>query len=221
MQWLPREVNNDIDINGVFFFCPLTCDFSFYLQNLPSYLKWIGNYGPMYITCHEVVGIHCQDLGSKRRGRCLWIYMLDIMIQPFSKTHWNFNPLSLRWMVPKPKENIVGHKIKKPLFRWLACATFPLLISICSNFPTFLSIYKRCVNMCEVDVLGLGFRVSFRLGGYISWFYIDFSFLCCCNDYTWAYKVVIFCSISCRAPIVLGREFGQARDFSFCPFFSD
>jgi hypothetical protein len=63
MQWFPREVNNNIDINGAFFFCPLTCALSFYLQNLPSYSTWIGNYGPMYITRHEGVGIHCQDLG--------------------------------------------------------------------------------------------------------------------------------------------------------------
>jgi hypothetical protein len=58
MQWLPRETNNDIDINGAFFFCPLTCVLSLCLQNLPSYLTWIGKYGSMYVACHEVVGIH-------------------------------------------------------------------------------------------------------------------------------------------------------------------
>jgi hypothetical protein len=58
MHWLPREANNDIDINGAFFFCPLTCVLSFCLQYLPSYLTWNGKYGHVYITCHEVVGIH-------------------------------------------------------------------------------------------------------------------------------------------------------------------
>jgi hypothetical protein len=29
------------------------------------------------------------------------------------KTHWSFNPLSLRWVVSKPKENIMGHKKEK------------------------------------------------------------------------------------------------------------
>jgi hypothetical protein len=54
----PREVNNDIGINGAFFFCPLICVLFFSLQNLPSYLIWIGKYSLVYITCHEVVGIH-------------------------------------------------------------------------------------------------------------------------------------------------------------------
>jgi hypothetical protein len=58
MQWFPREANNGIDINGAFLFCPLTRALSFYLQNLPSNLTWIGKYGLMYITYHEVVGIH-------------------------------------------------------------------------------------------------------------------------------------------------------------------
>jgi hypothetical protein len=44
-------------------------------------------------------------------------------------------------------------------------------------------------------VLGLGFRVNSRLGGYIFWFYIDFFFFCYCNDLTWACKAVHFCSI--------------------------
>ncbi len=58
MQWLPREANNDIDINGAFFFCALTCALFFCFKNLLSYLTLIGKYGPVYIACHEVVGIH-------------------------------------------------------------------------------------------------------------------------------------------------------------------
>ncbi len=58
MQWLPREANNDIDINGAFFFCPLACALFFCLKNLLSYLTWIGKYVHVYIACHEVVGIH-------------------------------------------------------------------------------------------------------------------------------------------------------------------
>ncbi len=61
MEWLPKEANNDIDINGAFFFCPLTCVLCFCFQNLLSYLTCIGKYAPMYITCHEVIGIHRHD----------------------------------------------------------------------------------------------------------------------------------------------------------------
>ncbi len=39
---VPKKTNNDININGAFFFCPLTCALSFCPQNLPSYLTWIG-----------------------------------------------------------------------------------------------------------------------------------------------------------------------------------
>jgi hypothetical protein len=42
----------------IIFFSPLTCAWSFYLQNLTSYLTWISKYGPLYITYHGVVGIH-------------------------------------------------------------------------------------------------------------------------------------------------------------------
>jgi hypothetical protein len=78
------------------------------------------------------------------------------------------------------------------------------MVGMC-NIPTFdqymfrlpnsLSVCKKCVNICEVYVSSLGFRVNYRLGGYISWFYIDSSFFCCYNDSTKAYKVIIFCSI--------------------------
>jgi hypothetical protein len=34
----------------------------------------------------------------------------------FFKTHWSLNPLDLRWMVSKPKENIVGHKKERTSF---------------------------------------------------------------------------------------------------------
>jgi hypothetical protein len=107
---------------------------------------------------------------------------------------------------------------KEPLFRWLACATFPLLINLCSYYPTSFSFYKKCVNICEVDVSSLGFRVNFRLGGYISWFYIDFNFLCYCNDSIGDYKVIILCNIWYWASVVLGHELGQARDLSLCIF---
>jgi hypothetical protein len=80
------------------------------------------------------------------------------------------------------------------------------MVGLC-NIPTFdyymlklpssFSIYKKCVNICEVDVLGLGFKVSFRLGGYISWFYIDLNFMCYYDDYTRACKANMFCSIWC------------------------
>jgi hypothetical protein len=109
MQWLLREANNDIDINGAFLFCPLTCVLSFCLQNLLSYLTWIGKYGHVYITCHEAVGFHWHDSRWRKGGRCLWICIMDIMIQLFSKTHWSLNPFGLKWVVCKPKENIVGH----------------------------------------------------------------------------------------------------------------
>jgi len=115
----------------------------------------------------------------------------------------------------------MGHKKKKPFFRWLASATFPLLINICIDCPTSLFVCKKCVNICEVDVLGLGFKVSSKLGGYIFWFYIDFSFLCCCNDSLGTYKIVILCNIWCWAPVVLGCELGQVKNFFFCPFFGD
>ncbi len=120
---------------------------------------------------------------------------------------------------PSLKKTLWVIRKKEPFSRWLACPTFPLLINICSDCPTSLSVCKKCVNMHEVDVSGLGLKVSSRLGG--SWFYIDFSFLCCYNESTRACKVVIFCSIWCWASIVLGHELGQARDFSFCPFSSD
>jgi hypothetical protein len=77
---------------------------------------------------------------------------------------------------PILKETLWIIRKKEPLSRWLACATFPLLISICWDCPTSLSICKKCVNISEVDVSGLGFKVNFRYGGYISWFYIDFNF---------------------------------------------
>jgi hypothetical protein len=54
--------------------------FVFCLQNLLSYLTWIGKYGLVYIACHEVVRIHWQDLRWRRGWRCLWICVLDIMI---------------------------------------------------------------------------------------------------------------------------------------------
>jgi hypothetical protein len=91
----------------------------------------------LYIACHEVVGIHWHDSGWRKGGRCLWICLLDIMIQPFSKTHWSFNLFDWKWLVSKPKENIVGIKKKKLLSRWLASATFPLLNNIRSNCPFF------------------------------------------------------------------------------------
>ncbi len=122
---------------------------------------------------------------------------------------------------PSLKKTLWIIKKKEPLFRWLACATFPLLINICWNCPTSLSICKKCINISKVDVSGLGFKVSSRLGGYISWFYIDFNFFCWCNDSTWTHKIIFFCSIWCWAPIVLGHELGQARYFSLCPFSSD
>jgi hypothetical protein len=122
---------------------------------------------------------------------------------------------------PSLKKTLWLIRKKKPFSTWLACATFPLLISICSNYLASLSVYKICVNICEVDVSSLGFRVSSRLGGYISWFYIDLNFLCYCDDSTRAYKVVIFCSIWCWASVVLGHELGQARDLFLCPFSND
>jgi hypothetical protein len=36
----------------------LTCALFFCFKNLLSYLTLIGKYGPVYIACHEVVGIH-------------------------------------------------------------------------------------------------------------------------------------------------------------------
>jgi hypothetical protein len=48
------------------------------------------------------------------------------------------------------------------------------LMNICSNSPTSLFIYKKCVNIYGVDGLCLGFRVGSRLGCHILWFYIDF-----------------------------------------------
>jgi len=110
---------------------------------------------------------------------------------------------------------------KEHLSRWLARATFLLLISICSSCPTFLYMCKKCVNICEVDVLSLGFRVSFRLSGYIFWFYIGFNFICWYNDFIRACKVIIFCSIWCCTLIVLGHELGQVRYLSLCPFSND
>jgi hypothetical protein len=95
---------------------------------------------------------------------------------------------------PSLKKTLWVIKKKKPISK-LAYGTFPLLINICSNCPTALSVCKKCVNICEVDVLGLGFKVSSRIGGYISWLYIIFSFFCCYNDSTKAYKDVIFCNI--------------------------
>jgi hypothetical protein len=56
---------------------------------------------------------------------------------------------------------------KEPFFRWLVCATFPLLINICSDCPISLFVCKKNVNICEVEMLSLGFRVNSRLGGYI------------------------------------------------------
>jgi hypothetical protein len=87
------------------------------------------------------------------------------------------------------------------------------------KLPNFFLCLQKCLNICEVDVLGLGFKVSFKLGGYIFWFYIDFNFLCCCNDFTWSYKVVIFCIF--WALIMLRHELGHVRDFSLCTFSSD
>jgi hypothetical protein len=42
---------------------------------------------------------------------------------------------------------------KEPLSRWLACATFPLLINICSYCPTsFLFLQKMCQHMWSICV---------------------------------------------------------------------
>ncbi len=62
------------------FLLSLDMCFVFCLQNLLSYLTWIGKYGLVYIACHEVVRIHWQDLRWRRGWRCLWICVLDIMI---------------------------------------------------------------------------------------------------------------------------------------------
>jgi hypothetical protein len=165
MQWFPREANNNININGAFYFCPLIYASSFYFQNLPSYLTWIGKYGPMYITCHEVVGISTLSIWSE------WCRSLNKTL----------------WVIRK----------KEPFSRWLAFVTFPFFINICLDCPTSFTIYKKCVNICEVNASNLGFRFNFKLAGYISWFYIDFNFLCCRNDSTKACKVFLFCSIWC------------------------
>jgi thiol-disulfide isomerase/thioredoxin len=122
---------------------------------------------------------------------------------------------------PNLKKTLWVIRKKEYLFRWLACATFPLLINIYSNYPTSFFFYKKCVNIREVDVSSLGFKVSSKLGGYIFWFYIDFNLFGYCNDSIRACKVVLFCSIWCWAPIVLGHELGQAINFSLCPFYGD
>jgi hypothetical protein len=143
-----------------------------------------------------------------------WSNVFQIPIRVWTFLVWGEWCLSLKktlWVIRK----------KEPFFRWLACATFPLLINICSYYPTSLYVYKKCVNICEINVSGLSFKVSSRLGGYISWFYIDFSFLCCCNDFIGAWQAIIFCSICCWALVVLGHKLGQTRDLSFCPFFGD
>jgi hypothetical protein len=89
------------------------------------------------------------------------------------------------------------------------------------KLPNFFICLQKFVKICEVGVLSLGFRVTSRLCGYISWFYIDFNFLCCCIDYIGTYKVVIFCSIWCWALAVFGHELGQVTNLSLCPFSSD
>jgi hypothetical protein len=99
------------------FFLSFHMWFVFLSLKLPSYLTWIGKYGLVYITCHEVIGIHWHDSGWRRGGRCLWICVLDIMIQPFSKTCWSFNPFGLKWMV------------SQFLSKWLAYAKFALLMT--------------------------------------------------------------------------------------------
>jgi hypothetical protein len=87
---------------------------------------------------------------------------------PFFEDPLEFQPSRFlgEWC-PSLKKTLWVIRKKGPFFRWLVCATFPLLINICSNCPTSLFVCKKCVNICEVDVSGLGFRVSFRLGGYI------------------------------------------------------
>jgi hypothetical protein len=47
--------------------------------------------------------------------------------------------------------------------------TFPLLINICLDYPTFLYVYKKNVNICEVDVSSLDFKVDFKLGLRLGW----------------------------------------------------
>jgi hypothetical protein len=107
---------------------------------------------------------------------------------------------------------------KQPLYRWLAYATFPLLINICSDYPTFLFVCKICLNICEVDLSGLGLRVSSRLGGYISWFYIDCSFLCCCYDFTGTYKIIFFCSFGVGPWLCLGMNLAKLEISLFVHF---
>jgi hypothetical protein len=53
----------------------------------------------------------------------------------------------------------------------------PIFYHYMFRFPNFISVYKNCVNICELDMSGLDFRVNSRLGGYIFWFDIDFNFL--------------------------------------------
>jgi hypothetical protein len=161
------------------------------------------------------------DLGWRRGGRCLWICMLDIVIFLFSKTH-RVSTLSVwgEWC-PSLKKILWVIRKKEPLSRWLACPTFPFSINICLDYPTSYFICKKCFNICEVDVSSLGFKVNSRLGDYISWFYIDYSFFCCCNYSTWACKIVFFYSIWCWALVVLRHELGQVKGFFLCSFYGD
>jgi hypothetical protein len=70
-------------------------------------------------------------------------------------------------VVSKPKENIMGHKKKKRLYRWLGLRNIPTFDQYMFKLPNFSFYLQKNVNICEVDVLGLGFRVNSRLGGYI------------------------------------------------------
>jgi hypothetical protein len=97
-------------------------------------------------------------------------------------------------------------------------ATFDRYMLRLPNFPLYL---QKNVNICEIDVSSLDFRVNSRLGGHVSWTYIDFSFFCCCIDSIGTCEAIYFYSIWCWAPIVLGHELGQVRDLSLCPFFGD